>query len=149
MKAPLSDYLVLCVELDLSSEDYRPAPQLALPPTRLTLVNWQGSKETKILSLSATSIDLLTMRYVKYHHGVYAWSKIQQKNQIACYITHTTPETHQIIRDNLHSSIHIQETKKGIYAFRWRIYCPLSSVRSSLLSFARSKSSAISFKTSA
>ncbi|EED81849.1 predicted protein [Postia placenta Mad-698-R] len=39
-------------------------------------------------------------------------------NQIMCYLTYTTPETHQIIRDNLHQSVHIQETKKGPR------YCP-------------------------
>ena len=33
--------------------------------------------------------------------------------QVACYQTHTTPETHRMIRDNLHLSVHIQETKKG------------------------------------
>ena len=35
------------------------------------------------------------------------------REQVACYQTHTTPETHRMIRDNLHLSVHIQETKKG------------------------------------
>ncbi|KAF7986683.1 hypothetical protein HWV62_20190 [Athelia sp. TMB] len=39
-------------------------------------------------------------------------------NQISCYQTHTTPETHRVITDNLHQSVHIQETKKGPR------YCP-------------------------
>ncbi|KIJ67332.1 hypothetical protein HYDPIDRAFT_173907 [Hydnomerulius pinastri MD-312] len=39
-------------------------------------------------------------------------------SQISCYKTHTTPETHKIIKDNLHLSVHIQETKKGPR------YCP-------------------------
>jgi len=39
-------------------------------------------------------------------------------NQVVCYQTLTTPVTHQIIRDNLHLSVHIQETKKGPR------YCP-------------------------
>ncbi|KAG6906900.1 hypothetical protein DXG01_011454 [Tephrocybe rancida] len=39
-------------------------------------------------------------------------------NQIMCYQTRTTPETHQLIRDSLHLSVHIQETKKGPR------YCP-------------------------
>ncbi|KAI0922361.1 hypothetical protein AcV7_005913 [Taiwanofungus camphoratus] len=39
-------------------------------------------------------------------------------NQITCYQTETTPATHQIIRDNLHRSVHIQETRKGPR------YCP-------------------------
>ncbi|KZP06584.1 mitochondrial translation optimization protein [Athelia psychrophila] len=39
-------------------------------------------------------------------------------NQISCYQTHTTPATHQVIKDNMHQSVHIQETKKGPR------YCP-------------------------
>ncbi|KAF9220588.1 GIDA-domain-containing protein [Gyrodon lividus] len=39
-------------------------------------------------------------------------------NQIACYKTHTVPETHKLIRESLHLSVHIQETKKGPR------YCP-------------------------
>ncbi|KAF8634667.1 hypothetical protein AX15_000768 [Amanita polypyramis BW_CC] len=38
--------------------------------------------------------------------------------QIACFRTATTPETHKIVKDNLHLSVHIQETKKGPR------YCP-------------------------
>ena len=37
--------------------------------------------------------------------------------QVACHRTQTTPETHRIIRDNLHLSVHIQETKKGTQSF--------------------------------
>ena len=40
--------------------------------------------------------------------------KNYQDNQVACFRTATTPETHQIVKDNLHLSVHIQETKKGI-----------------------------------
>ncbi|EPQ53026.1 glucose-inhibited division protein A subfamily, partial [Gloeophyllum trabeum ATCC 11539] len=39
-------------------------------------------------------------------------------NQVACFQTFTTPTTHQIVRDNMHLSVHIQETKKGPR------YCP-------------------------
>ncbi|KAI0065130.1 GIDA-domain-containing protein [Artomyces pyxidatus] len=39
-------------------------------------------------------------------------------NQIACYKTHTTPATHQMIRNSIPLSVHIQETKKGPR------YCP-------------------------
>ncbi|KIK93256.1 hypothetical protein PAXRUDRAFT_829143 [Paxillus rubicundulus Ve08.2h10] len=39
-------------------------------------------------------------------------------NQIACYKTHTTPETHKLIKESLHLSVHIQETKRGPR------YCP-------------------------
>ncbi|KAL1669293.1 glucose inhibited division protein A-domain-containing protein [Schizophyllum commune] len=49
-------------------------------------------------------------------------------NQISCYMTRTTPETHQIIRDNLHRSVHIQETRKGPR------YCP--SLEAKILRFA-------------
>lgn len=34
-------------------------------------------------------------------------------NQLTCYQTATTPATHKIVKDNLHLSVHIQETKKG------------------------------------
>ena len=37
--------------------------------------------------------------------------------QVACHRTQTTPETHRIIRDNLHLSVHIQETKKGTQSY--------------------------------
>ncbi|KAF8966124.1 glucose inhibited division protein A-domain-containing protein [Flammula alnicola] len=39
-------------------------------------------------------------------------------NQVFCYQTATTPETHQIVKDNMHLSVHIQETRKGPR------YCP-------------------------
>ncbi|KAJ7235073.1 glucose inhibited division protein A-domain-containing protein [Mycena haematopus] len=48
-------------------------------------------------------------------------------NQIPCFRTATTPTTHQIVRDNLHLSVHIQETKKGPR------YCP--SLESKILRF--------------
>lgn len=36
-----------------------------------------------------------------------------QSTQLPCFITRTTEATHQIIREHLHLSCHIQETKKG------------------------------------
>ncbi|EKM51046.1 uncharacterized protein PHACADRAFT_177738 [Phanerochaete carnosa HHB-10118-sp] len=39
-------------------------------------------------------------------------------NQVRCYKTHTNSATHQIIRENIHRAVHIQETKKGPR------YCP-------------------------
>ena len=36
-----------------------------------------------------------------------------QDNQVVCYKTHTTPETHRMIRESMHLSVHILETKKG------------------------------------
>ncbi|KAI0299975.1 glucose inhibited division protein A-domain-containing protein [Multifurca ochricompacta] len=41
-----------------------------------------------------------------------------KENQVLCYKTHTTPKTHRMIRENMHLSVHIQETKKGPR------YCP-------------------------
>ncbi|KAI0288591.1 glucose inhibited division protein A-domain-containing protein [Russula brevipes] len=39
-------------------------------------------------------------------------------NQVGCYKTYTTPETHRLIRESMHLSVHVQETKKGPR------YCP-------------------------
>ncbi|ESK91359.1 mitochondrial translation optimization protein [Moniliophthora roreri MCA 2997] len=39
-------------------------------------------------------------------------------NQVNCFQTFTTPATHQIVKENLHGCVHIQETKKGPR------YCP-------------------------
>ncbi|KAI0824423.1 glucose-inhibited division protein A subfamily [Trametes gibbosa] len=39
-------------------------------------------------------------------------------NQISCYQTATTQATHNIVRENIHNCVHIQETKKGPR------YCP-------------------------
>ncbi|KAF8726182.1 hypothetical protein AX14_008005 [Amanita brunnescens Koide BX004] len=49
-------------------------------------------------------------------------------NQVACFKTATTPETHQVVKDNLHLSVHIQETKKGPR------YCP--SLEAKILRFS-------------
>ncbi|KAH9851003.1 glucose-inhibited division protein A subfamily [Lenzites betulinus] len=40
------------------------------------------------------------------------------ENQISCYQTATTQATHDIVRENIHNCVHIQETKKGPR------YCP-------------------------
>ena len=47
-----------------------------------------------------------------------AHSSAAQDNQVVCWKTHTTPDTHQIVRDNIARCVHIQETKKGPR------YCP-------------------------
>lgn len=48
-------------------------------------------------------------------------------------MTHTTPETHKLIKESMHLSVHIQETKKGKYSlteclqpltFSGPRYCP-------------------------
>ncbi|KAK7047759.1 Mitochondrial Translation Optimization [Paramarasmius palmivorus] len=48
-------------------------------------------------------------------------------NQINCYQTQTTPETHRIVKENIHNCVHIQETKKGPR------YCP--SLEAKILRF--------------
>ncbi|KAJ7186999.1 glucose inhibited division protein A-domain-containing protein [Mycena filopes] len=48
-------------------------------------------------------------------------------NQIPCFQTHTTLATHQMVRDNLHLSVHIQETRNGPR------YCP--SIEAKVLRF--------------
>ncbi|KAF9039146.1 glucose inhibited division protein A-domain-containing protein [Panaeolus papilionaceus] len=48
-------------------------------------------------------------------------------NQISCFKTTTTPATHKIIKDNIHLSCHIQETKRGPR------YCP--SLEAKILRF--------------
>ncbi|KAF9109597.1 Mitochondrial Translation Optimization [Mortierella sp. AM989] len=49
-------------------------------------------------------------------------------NQLLCYQTSTNSKTHEIIRNNLHKSIHIRETVKGPR------YCP--SIESKIMRFA-------------
>jgi tRNA uridine 5-carboxymethylaminomethyl modification enzyme len=60
-----------------------------------------------------------------------------QANQVVCYQTVTTPATHQIVRDNLHLSLHIQETKKGSFFVVSSISHHSVASRSPLLSIAR------------
>ncbi|SNZ02789.1 tRNA uridine 5-carboxymethylaminomethyl modification enzyme [Persephonella hydrogeniphila] len=52
-------------------------------------------------------------------YGSY-WFKEGQKKQIPCYITYTTPETHKIIRENLHRTALYGGAIKGIGPR----YCP-------------------------
>ncbi|KAJ2933765.1 hypothetical protein H1R20_g3317, partial [Candolleomyces eurysporus] len=53
-------------------------------------------------------------------------------NQVACFKTRTTLETHRVVRDNLHQCVHIQETKKGPR------YCP--SLEAKILRFGHKES---------
>ncbi|TEB24945.1 glucose-inhibited division protein A subfamily [Coprinellus micaceus] len=48
-------------------------------------------------------------------------------NQVSCFKTRTNPRTHQLVRDNLHQCVHIQETRKGPR------YCP--SLEAKILRF--------------
>lgn len=36
-----------------------------------------------------------------------------QNKQVPCYMTYTNAATHKMVRDNMHNSVHIQETKRG------------------------------------
>ena len=56
-------------------------------------------------------------------------------NQLVCYQTSTNAKTHDIIRNNLHKSIHIRETVKGPR------YCP--SIESKIMRFATKESHTI------
>ena len=70
---------------------------------------------------------------------------LYQANQVFCYQTNTTPLTHQIVKDNLHLSVHIQETRKGGHACHSLVLHPLntSCSRSSVLPITRSQDSAV------
>src|SRR5436190_2685976 len=50
-----------------------------------------------------------------------------EQNQVDCHLTYTNPQTHRILEENLHQSIHIRETVQGPR------YCP--SLESKILRF--------------
>jgi tRNA uridine 5-carboxymethylaminomethyl modification enzyme len=62
-------------------------------------------------------------------YGSY-WFKEGQKDQISCYITYTTPKTHEIIRKNLHRTALYGGAIKGIGPR----YCP--SIEDKIVKFA-------------
>ncbi|NPA54253.1 MAG: tRNA uridine-5-carboxymethylaminomethyl(34) synthesis enzyme MnmG [Aquificae bacterium] len=62
-------------------------------------------------------------------YGSY-WFKEGQKDQISCYITYTTPETHRIIRENLHRTALYGGAITGVGPR----YCP--SIEDKIVKFA-------------
>ncbi|WP_297452919.1 tRNA uridine-5-carboxymethylaminomethyl(34) synthesis enzyme MnmG [Persephonella sp.] len=62
-------------------------------------------------------------------YGSY-WFREGQKDQVPCYITHTTPETHRIIRENLHRTALYGGAITGIGPR----YCP--SIEDKIVKFA-------------
>lgn len=61
--------------------------------------------------------------------------KVDIESQVSCHQTSTTPETHNIVRDNLALSIHIKETVSGPR------YCP--SIESKIVRFAQKQNHTI------
>jgi hypothetical protein len=82
------------------------------------------------------------MRYIVFHVEIRNLTIFSiQDNQVACYQTHTTPETHQIVRDNIHLSCHIQESRKGLMSsFSYWVLISTLCVRTSLLSIVGGQS---------
>lgn len=62
-------------------------------------------------------------------------SKVDCEDQLSCYQTFTTADTHKIVRDNLDKSIHIRETVSGPR------YCP--SIESKIVRFAQKENHTI------
>lgn len=69
-----------------------------------------------------------------------------------CYQTYTTPATHQLIRDNMHLSVHIQETRKGpslsVSILFYSIKADRVRYRPAILSVARGESHQVSAERS-
>ena len=95
---------------------FNQVPQRGWTQQPSTLLAWKNNLAIQHLCHSAT--------YAEMYQMWYAWLVsparpiayiIMQANQVVCYQTRTTLETHQLIRDSLHLSVHIQETKKGLF----------------------------------
>lgn len=73
--------------------------------------------------LDKNSIDFFRLERQEGDQTPHPFSFLHRKvehagEQVVCFKTHTTPETHKLVSDSIPLSIHIQETKKGPR------YCP-------------------------
>jgi len=115
--------------LEASSIDYgKMTEQPGLEPS--PLLSWAGRGEYRMFHVehgATDSADQALFHVEQYGSPLRPWSPGSQ--QVSCHITHTTPETHRIIRDNLSRSAlyggHITGT--GVR------YCP--SVEDKVLKF--------------
>ncbi|KAF8321325.1 GIDA-domain-containing protein [Clavulina sp. PMI_390] len=138
--------VVLCTGTFLSGEIHigltaYPAGRIdeaASPPTGLSASLKQAGFELGRLKtgtpprLSRSSIKWDQLEEQLPDTDVHPFSYLTDKvanldNQVSCYKTHTTAASHDIIRNNLHMSIHIRETVKGPR------YCP--SIESKIIRF--------------
>lgn len=82
--------------------------------------------------LRANTIDFSGLMEQVGDHPPRPMSTINDKvdledNQVSCYLTRTNHNTHEVLRNNLHQSVHIRETVKGPR------YCP--SIESKIIRF--------------
>jgi tRNA uridine 5-carboxymethylaminomethyl modification enzyme len=71
----------------------------------------EGNTDPSPFSFLNTTVANKVSRSMYVHMGGFIHP--MQDNQVVCYKTRTTPETHCMIRESMHLSVHIQETKKG------------------------------------
>ncbi|KDQ52500.1 hypothetical protein JAAARDRAFT_198147 [Jaapia argillacea MUCL 33604] len=87
--------------------------------------------------LSSSSIDFRGMEVQRGDEVPVGFCAIgegvtPEANRVVCYKTRTTARTHEIIRENIHQCVHIQETKKGPR------YCP--SLEAKVMRFGNKES---------
>lgn len=72
------------------------------------------------LARSSLDFSKLTKQETPQLDYLFEFDPVQVEEKVACYITQTTPETHKIIRDNLHLSAMYSGNIKGVGPR----YCP-------------------------
>ncbi|KAF7317924.1 Mitochondrial translation optimization protein [Mycena kentingensis (nom. inval.)] len=141
--------VVLCTGTFLSGEIHIglrrfPAGRLNSPPSPGGLSNTLASAGFKLgrlqtgtpARLDRSTIDFTGMQRQDGDVEPSPFSFMNERvdnaeNQIPCYQTSTTPETHDLVRRSMHLSVHIQETKKGPR------YCP--SLEAKILRFNKDR----------